>query len=108
MISELKDEEILDFLMTSDLNEQYRPEDYKYLIFKFKQFYKTLYGKHKLYKDNSELQIKNLTESIDSSNNIVQKTLIENADLKNKLDQLQLPVKLSLKERLSGVYLPKK
>ncbi len=108
MISELKDEEILEFLMTSDLNEQYRPEDYKYLIFKFKQFYKILYGKYQLYKDNTELGLKNLNESNEILNNQLQKQLMENADLKNKLDQLNLPVKLSLKERITGMYSPKK
>lgn len=108
MISELKDEEILEFLMTSDLNEQYRPEDYKYLIFKFKQFYKILYGKYQLYKDNTELGLKNLNESNEILNNQLQKQLIENADLKNKIDQLSLPVKLTLKERIKGEFSPKK
>jgi hypothetical protein len=108
MISELKDEEILEFLMTSDLAEQYRPEDYKYLIFKFKQFYKILYGKYQLYKDSNELNLKSLNESNESLNNQLQKLLIENANLKNKIDQLQLPVKLSIKERITGEFSPKK
>ena len=33
MISELTDEEILEYLMTSDIIENFRPDEYKYLIF---------------------------------------------------------------------------
>ena len=33
-MKELSDEEILQYLMTSDLNENFRPDEYKFLIFK--------------------------------------------------------------------------
>jgi hypothetical protein len=36
MISELQDDEILDFLMTSELEDDYKPEELKYLLIKFR------------------------------------------------------------------------
>lgn len=108
MITELKDEEILEFLMTSDLIENYRPDDYKYLIFKFRQFYKILHGNFQLYKTNKELETKNLSEDVKKLQTELERCQIENANLKNTLDQRSLPVKLTLKERISGEYTPKK
>ena len=43
MISELKDEEIMEFLMTSEFEDDYKPEELKYLLVKFRYFYRTLY-----------------------------------------------------------------
>ena len=43
MISELTDEEILEYLMTSDIIENFRPDEYKYLIFKFREIYRVLH-----------------------------------------------------------------
>lgn len=108
MITELEDKDILEFLMTSDLHENYRPEDYKYLIFKFRQFYKTLYGNFQLYKSQKELECKNLNEDVIKLGKEVNNSLVENANLKNELDQKKLPVKLTIKERFSGTYTPKK
>ena len=108
MITELEDKDILEFLMTSDLHEKYRPEDYKYLIFKFRHFYKILYGNFQLYKSDKDLECRNLNEDVIKLNKQVNDSLVESADLKNKLDQKNLPVKLTLKERFSGTYIPKK
>jgi len=45
MISELNDDEMLDFLMTSDFDQEYKPEEFKYLINKMEVFYRLMYGK---------------------------------------------------------------
>jgi hypothetical protein len=103
MISELEDDKILEFLMTSDLDENFKTEEYKYLILKFRSFYKMLYGKHSLYKTNTEIQIRNLTADVDKLNKEIVKTQIERADSENKLEQATLPRKLTWKERWSGV-----
>ena len=65
-LSELKDDEILEILMTSDFVENLRPEDYKYLLFKFRSFYKLLHGNYQRYKNEKEFIINNL--KIDISN----------------------------------------
>ena len=44
MISELKDDEILDFLMTSDFEDDYSPSELKYLLIKWRYFYRLLHG----------------------------------------------------------------
>lgn len=102
MISELKDEEILEYLMTSDFIENYRPDDYKYLLFKFRAFYKILHGKHQNYKIEKEPVIKNLQLSADSLKNQIHDEQVKSAKLQDTIDQLKKPRKLTWKERISG------
>lgn len=102
MISELTDEEILEFLMTSDLIENFRPDDYKYLIMKFRNFYKILHGKHQLYKTNSEPLIKNLQSSVDNLTLKVQSSEEQRRLLESEILELKKPRKLSVKERIFG------
>jgi hypothetical protein len=102
MISELEDEKILEYLMTSDLNENLKIEEYKYLILKFRSFYKILYGKHDLYKTNTEIKIRNLSEDTDKLNKEILRTQVEKAEIENKLNQSSLPRKLTWKERFRG------
>ena len=102
MISELEDDQILEFLMTSDLIENYRPEDFKYLIFKFRTFYKILYGNFQLYKTNNEINVKNQNIDIDNLKRQIIDIQIEKANLENEIHQLKRPRKLTFKERISG------
>jgi len=102
MISELEDDQILEFLMTSDLIENYRPEDYKYLIFKFRSFYKILYGNFQLYKTNNEINVINFNTDVENFKKQITSLQIEKANLENEIHQLKNPRKLTLKERLSG------
>jgi hypothetical protein len=103
MISELEDEKILEFLMTSDLGENFKTEEYKYLILKFRSFYKILYGKHQLQKTHTELEIRNLKSDVDKLNKDIVSAQIEKANIQNELDQKSLPRKLSWRERWRGV-----
>lgn len=103
MISELEDEKILEFLMTSDLDDNFKTEEYKYLILKFRSFYKILYAKHSLYKTNTEIQIRNLSEDVEKLKRELTRTQIEKADTENKLEQSTLPRKLTWKERWKGI-----
>jgi len=102
MISELTDEEILEFLMTSDLDENYRTQDFKYLILKFRSFYKIIYCNCQLYKSENELVIKNLNSTIESLNKEIIQHQIEKAKIQNELDTHLKVRKLSWRERLSG------
>jgi SMC interacting uncharacterized protein involved in chromosome segregation len=101
MISELNDDEILDFLMTSEFEDDYSPSELKYLLVKWRYFYRLLYGnleRNKLKFDsdtkelkeeveNNKIQISNLKSEISSKENTI-------GSLKNR--------RLSLKERLTG------
>jgi hypothetical protein len=101
-MTELKDDEILEYLMTSDLNENLRTQDYKYLIFKFRYFYKSLYGSFQNYKIEREAFIKDIQSISDNLNKEKYNLQVENADLKNQIDLNSKPRKLTWKERLSG------
>lgn len=102
MIVELTDEEILEFLMTSDLIENYRPDDYKYLIFKFRNFYKILHSKHQLYKTQTEPLIKNLQSSVDNLTRELESEKNARRQLDSQLEDVKKPRKLTLKERIYG------
>lgn len=102
MISELEDDQILEFLMTSDIIENYRPEDFKYLIFKFRSFYKILYGNFQLYKTNNEINVNNFNTDAENFKKQITSLQIEKANLENEIHQLKNTRKLTLKERLSG------
>ena len=91
MISELKDDEILEYLMTSDIIENYRPDDYKYLIFKFRFFYKILYGNFQLYKTNHQSEVKSLSVSLENTQKELTLTKVERANLQNEIDQISKP-----------------
>jgi hypothetical protein len=106
MISELKDEEILDFLMTSEFDGDYSPEELKYLLIKWRFFYRMLNGRLDRIKDDSEGDIRNLKTSIDSLNKSVNDLLIKNADKDNLIDSMKNR-KLTWKERFSGEIITK-
>lgn len=102
MIVELTDDEILEFLMTSDLIENYRSDDYKYLIFKFRNFYKILHSKHQLYKTQTDPLIKNLQSSVDNLTRELESEKSARRQLDSQVDELKKPRKLTLKERIYG------
>lgn len=102
MILNLSDDEILDILMTSDFNDKLKIEEYVFLLFKFRQFYKVLYGNHQLYKIHSESDNKELSENLISKNKELVNTQIDRANLENRIEQLLKPRKLSWGERISG------
>jgi hypothetical protein len=101
MISELKDDEILDLLMTSDFVGDYKPEELKYLLIKWRYFYRLLIGKYDLCKVDHDGLLKNLKDDLYSKDSKINRLLIENSELKNTISQIENR-KLSWKERISG------
>ena len=101
MISELKDDEILDFLMTSEFENDYKPEELKYLLFKWRYFYRVLYNNKELIKTEKEGEINNLKDELRSLNSTLGLMLSESSK-KDLLIQNLKNRKLSFKERLSG------
>ena len=101
MISELNDDEILNFLMTSDLEDDYSPSELKYLIFKWRYFYRVLHSKIDRNSEKYEDLIKNLEDKvkqlqIEKSNALVEKAQKE--DIINNMKNRNL----TWKERWSG------
>jgi hypothetical protein len=101
MISELKDDEIMDFLMTSEFEDDYKPEELKYLLYKWRYFYRILSGKTERLKTDNEFEIKELKEKSKFNEDKYQKSLVDVADKQNIIDSLKNR-KLTLKERFSG------
>jgi cell division protein FtsB len=106
MISELRDEEILDFLMTSDFEQEYKPEEFKYLLMKWRFFYRILNGRYELQKTNSDHDLSSLSEEIKRLKTQISELQTSVADKENQIHQLQNR-KLTLKERMSGKIIQK-
>ena len=101
MISELNDNEILDFLMTSDFEDDYSPSELKYLLTKWRYFYRLKSGQSERLSEKLESEIKKLEESNLSLNTESQK-LKNQIDEKNNLIEVLKNRNLTWKERLSG------
>lgn len=101
MISELKDDEILEFLMTSDLEGDYSPDELKYLLFKWRNFYRLLHARKERDKVEYEGEIQILNDKVNS--NIKEKIdlQIKLADSENTINSMKSR-NLTLKERWSG------
>jgi len=106
MILELTDEEILEFLMTSDFENEYKPEEIKYLLFKWRYFYRVLHGKVDLIKSDKEFEIESLVGEIERLKTINKELMVKNKDQEEKLLQIKNR-KLTLKERISGKIIDK-
>lgn len=102
MIAELSDEEILEYLMTSDFIENYNPDEYKFLLHKFRYYYRILHGNFSRTKGDLEFRIINLEKEISILNNEINKEQSKSADLQNQIDMSKKERQLSFKERLSG------
>lgn len=101
MISELNDEEILDFLMTSDFEQDYKPEELKYLLIKWRYFYRLLHGRVESVRRESESEISKLKQELEENKKILTKTQI---DFSKKIDLIDSfkSRNLTLKERIKG------
>ncbi len=100
-----KDEEILDFLMTSDFNEDLSPEQLKFLLLKFRQFYRISSNKY----NNIDMERKKFDYDLELvKREHSEKMNILEIDYQNLLNKYNLILnrKLKLKERLIGKVLP--
>ena len=101
MISELKDNEILEFLMTSDFEGDYSPTELKYLLTKWRYFYRILNGK-------SDRDVQKLEGDVQSLENQIKAKDLQIGNLKNEIinkDDIITTMKnrnLTFKERWSG------
>jgi hypothetical protein len=101
MISNLDNNEILDFLMTSEFEGDYKPEELKYLLIKWRYFYRVLNGKYELIKTDSEFNLKKIKEECSIKEQNINKILTENSNLRDEINYLKNK-KLSWKERFTG------
>lgn len=100
-ISELNDEEVLNFLMTSEFQEDYSPAELKYLLVKWRYFYRISQGRNDQLKLKSESDIQKLENEKEELNNKVNRASIVSIE-KDKLIASLQSRKLTWKERWSG------
>ena len=101
MISELRDDEILDFLMTSEFENDYKPEEWRYLMHKWRYFYRLSFGKSESKKIEYEGEIKKLSDELDMKKNETNSLMVKCADKDNIIESIKSR-KLTIWERISG------
>ncbi len=99
---EIREEDMLEFLMNSEFIDTYKPEEYKYFLSKFKYYYRILHGRSS--SDLTDLRHKNshlveTNKSINSENELLKN---ENISFKKIIVGLKNPRKLSMSERIFG------
>jgi hypothetical protein len=100
-ISELSDEDVLNFLMTSEFTDDYSPAELKYLLVKWRYFYRLSQGRNEQIKVKGEGDIQQLENEKNILNNTISQLssrVLEKDDLINSLRNR----KLTMKERWSG------
>ena len=101
MISELKDDDILEFLMTSEFEDDYSPTELKYLLIKWRYFYRLKQGNLERKTVDFEGQIQNLENKIKAYEKEKLNLKVQLADKQNVIDSMKNR-NLTLKERWSG------
>jgi len=106
MISELKDDEILDFLMTSEFEDDYSPSELKYLLVKWRYFYRLLHGSSERKTIKIEGDIKSLEEELEFTKSKLSNLEREVSIKENIINGLKNR-DLSWKERFTGKIITK-
>lgn len=101
MISEMNEEEMLEFLMTSEFDGDYSPSELKSLLVKWRYFYRILYGKMERNRDIKDFEIKKHSDEIFALKRQLDQSLFENINKENIINSLKSR-KLSWRERISG------
>lgn len=108
MNTELTDEELMNFFLTSEFDDVFTPEEYKYLLHKFRFFYRLLSAKHQSLKHQTD----SVTDEAKSLKDYISKLTDEKnleIDTLKKANKEIVERKLSLKERITGrITIPKK
>ena len=101
MLKELEDDEILNYLMTSEFTEGLTPDEFKFLLYKFRYFFRIMNGKNESLKTEIEGKSRQLENVKLVHSRQVENILIQKAQIENEFNFLKSK-KLSLKERFLG------
>ena len=101
MFKNLSEQEVLDYLMTSDFNEGLTPDEYRLLLFQFRNFFRIISGKNELLKTELSGRDRVMDDLKRDFEKRFNETLTEKANVENKL-MFNNNRKLSLKERWTG------
>ena len=92
-ISELNDEDVLNFLMTSEFTDDYSPAELKYLLVKWRYFYRLSQGRNEQIKTKAEGDIQLLENEKELLNNKISNLsfrIVEKDDLITSLKNRDL------------------
>ena len=106
MISELNDEEILDLLMTSEFDNNLSPKEFKFLLKKWRYFYRLQNGLLERTKDDLTYKIDTLKNEVDSVKKQNYSIMVDSAQKEDHILQLKNR-KLTFKERWTGKIIDK-
>ena len=101
MISELNDEEILNLLMTSEFENDLSPMEFKFLLKKWRFFYRILHGRMDRLKDDLNYNIDMLKGEVEGLKRQNYLVMVESAQRQDLIDILKNR-KLTWKERWTG------
>ena len=91
----------LDFLMNSDFEGDFKPEEFRYLLHKWKYFYRILNGRAELAKVNHDGEIRQLMSEKETLSKSLYDVQVESAQKEDMINSMKSR-KLTLKERWSG------
>ena len=101
MINNLTEQDIMDYLMTSEFEEGLTPEEFKLLLFKFRNFYRVLNGRNELLKIDLDAKIKEIEEVKSVHSTQLMTLMREKVSIEEQCNLLKnRPI--SLKERWTG------
>lgn len=106
MISELNDEEILDLLMTSEFENDFSPVELKFLLKKWRYFYRLQSGRLERIKEDLTYSIERMKGDLDDSKNQNHAIMVDCAKKQEQIDQMKNR-KLTFKERWTGKIITK-
>ena len=93
--------------MTSEFDGDLSPKELKYLLYKYRYFYRLLHGRLERIKTDNEGIIENKNDKINSLNNSVTNLQVENANKENIIHGLENR-KLTWRERWTGKIITNK
>jgi hypothetical protein len=107
MILELSDEEILDLLMTSEFENNLSPTEFKYLLKKWRYFYRLQNGTLERIKDDLTFSVNSLKDELDALKKEQYNILVDCAKKEDKINSLKNR-KLTFRERWTGKIIDRK
>ncbi len=107
MILELSDEEILDLLMTSEFENNLSPTEFKYLLKKWRYFYRLQNGTLERIKDDLTFSVNSLKDELDALKKEQYNILVDCAKKEDKINSLKNR-KLTFRERWTEKIIDRK
>lgn len=100
-VQDFSDNDILNYLMVSEFNEGLTPDEFKFLLIKFRYFYRLNYGKTESLRVDID-KLKEQNYSIIETNKVhIKNVNSEKQNIENKYNKL-VNRKLTWKERIKG------